>query len=401
MCRKYKVAIIGGGASGLLCATELLTGINAFWGEEVVILDRNDRLGKKLIATGNGQGNLTNADLSPSHYYGEKKFIDDFWDNAKNINLIDYFYRLGIPLIDGDDGKYYPLSFQASSTLDILREYLAYKNCQIFTSTFVEKIEKRLDVFVLHSSSGDIEAEYIVLCTGGKAAKQFGTDGSAYSLAECFGHRTTKLFPSLVQIKTETQFIKGLKGIKEKTRLTLLDGDKVLGESMGDLLFTDYGLSGNSVFALSPKIVMATKPIISIDFLPTISKNSLKELLIGRAKLKHIDKDNILTGIINKKTGQSIVRLLKEASIDNIVTAVKDTRIKVIGTLGFDYAQTTRGGIITDDINPCSLCSKLEKNLYIVGEMLNVDGDCGGYNLSFAFLSGILAARNIKNKEHT
>ena len=162
------------------------------------------------------------------------------------------------------------------------------------------------------------------------------------------------------------------------------------------MLFTDYGVSGNSVFSLSSKIEELKNPFFSIDFLPSYSPAELEELLSKRLNVAYIGKDDLLTGIINKKTGQSILKDITKPTAETITRAVKNFRLKIIGTLGFDYAQVTKGGIDTRDVDPLSMQSKLNDSLFLIGEILNVDGDCGGYNLTFAFSSGIIAAKNIK-----
>ena len=182
MQKIYKTAIVGGGAAGLLAAVELLSGSNCFKGEDVLILERNDRVGKKLIATGNGQGNLTNANVSENNYYGDKNFIARFIAQEKNLNLKEYFYRLGIPLGSGKDGKIYPLSKQASAVLDIFRNCISSKGCSEITSCYVEKITRKNDLFVINAGDKTFYAQNVIVAVGGKSAKQFGTDGSSYSL---------------------------------------------------------------------------------------------------------------------------------------------------------------------------------------------------------------------------
>ena len=393
----YKVAIVGGGASGLLCAVELLIGNNALTGNDVLVAERNDRVGKKLVATGNGQGNFTNADISENRYYGDKFFVKTFFENF-SIDLPTYFGDIGIPLVSENDGKYYPLSKQASSALDIIRNFLNYKNCNVITSAFVKNVDFKNGTFILSFADGNtVRAQRLVLATGGCAGKQFGTDGYGYRLAEKFGHKTTKLTPSLVQVKTETRSIKGLKGIKEKVGLSLYDGENFIARCNGDLLFTDYGVSGNSVFALSSKIDGLKSPRFLIDFIPAYSSKDLADLLAKRLKTPYIGKDDLLTGIINKKTGQSIIKNISDLSADGLTRAVKSFGLKITGTLGFDYAQVTKGGIDTHDVNPLTMQSRLNEKLFLSGEMLNVDGDCGGYNLTFAFSSGIVAAKKLKS----
>lgn len=394
----FKTAIIGGGAAGLLTAVELLSGKKAFSGEDVLIVERNDRVGKKLIATGNGQGNLTNSNLSNHNYYGEKDFIDAFLVCAKEIDLENYFYRLGIPLCTAKDGKKYPLSKQATSVLDVIRAYLSQKNCQTITESEVTAINKQKDYFTIVSKKGNFFAKSVVLATGGKAAKQFGTDGSAYKLATDFGHTITQLYPSLVQLKTELEGIRGLKGLKETVKVTACDNNDVLKSAVGEILFTEYGVSGNAIFQVSAVLTSVKNPIVSVEFLPDFSYEQTLNLIKDRLDLPYIKSDELLVGIINKRIGQVILKQVKNGTAEEITNALKNFKLKVTGNLGFNYAQVTKGGVPTCQIDGKTMQSKKVDNFYIVGEALDVDGDCGGYNLTFAFVSGITCAKAIKSK---
>lgn len=398
MNRIFKAAIIGGGSAGLLCAAELLSGENRLKGEDVVILERSDRVGKKLIATGNGQGNLTNAFISAENYSGDPAFIRAFIEQLKFVDLTEYLKNLGIITETDESGRIYPVSRQANSVLDILRAYLSGTNCTVITGFKANKITETNGVFTVSAENGEkIKAENVVLAAGGKAAKQFGTDGQGYSLATAFGHKLTPLFPSLVQLKTEKAPIKGLKGIKSNATVALFDGNAFIKQASGDLLFTDYGVSGNTVFKISDKTVTLKNPVIKIDFLPQFTEKELLEILTKRTRDGFMSKTDILNGLVHKKLGETIVKL-SGGELERTIKTVKSFAIKVTGTLGFDYAQTTKGGIDTADIDRNGYESKLQKGLYITGEMLDVDGECGGYNLTFAFISGIVAARSIKNK---
>lgn len=394
MSKIYKVAIVGGGASGLLSAVELLSGENAFNGSDIVIIERCDRIGKKLICTGNGQGNLSNAQINASNYYGDKYFIEQVVQDIKDIDIVRYLGKIGIKTIN-DDGKIYPVSKQASSVLDIIRAFLQSRNCEIITSSKVQRIQKSNKNFSLELSDKKINAENVILAVGGKSQKQFGTDGTSYNLATDFGHKLTDLFPSLVQLKTDTTKIKGLKGLKETAKVDAFDNGKLKKSAVGDLLFTDYGVSGNSIFSVSAGVADSTNATLSIEFLPNYSETELADILSERLKLKYFNYENVLYGLMNKKIAQTILKNVKSNSVNDIVKAAKHFTLKVNGTTGFNYSQTTRGGIKTSDVDK-NFESKLCKGLYLVGEMLDIDGDCGGYNLTFAFISGIISAKNIK-----
>ena len=398
MQKIYQTVIVGGGASGLACAVELLSNESALLGENVLILERNDRVGKKLIATGNGQGNLMNQKFNKDFYHGEKSFVCDFIDNAFKVDLERYLSDLGIPLYTGKDGKKYPLSRQASSVLDVLRANLMEKGCQIKTDSKVIAIEKRGDVFAVKTQSEQYLSKTVVMATGGSAGKQFGTDGSSYSLAQKFGHKLTPLFPSLVQLKTETNLIKGLKGIKELARVTAEIDGKEIASATGDLLFTEYGVSGNTVFQISSAFSGRGKESVKIEFLPELTLEEVQEILEKREKLAYLNNLEPLSGIVVKRVGQAVIKTAKSISPKDVAYALKNFRLKVTGNTGFNYAQVTKGGISTADINSKTMESKLQKNFYLIGETVDVDGDCGGYNVTFAFVTGIVCAKDIKNK---
>lgn len=398
MQKIYQTVIVGGGASGLLCAVELLGGKNAFFGSDVLILERNDRVGKKLVATGNGQGNLMNENFGTEFYRGEDSFISSFVRDAKKIDLEKYLFSLGIPLCTLKDGKKYPLSRQASAVLDVIRANLTHKGCVIKPLSYVKDVIKRGDVFIVKTETDEFFAKNVVLATGGMSAKQFGTDGSSYKLAEKFGHKKTELYPSLVQLKTETEKIRGLKGLKEVAKVTAIKNGKEKMSVVGDLLFTEYGVSGNTVFQVSAVFDGKGDESLKIEFLPNLSIDEVKMILINQAKTGYINGNEILDGILVKRVGQAVLKTARSKSEIDVAFALKNFRLKVTGNLGFNYAQVTKGGIKTIDINPKTMESKLVSGLYIVGEALDVDGDCGGYNVTFAFISGIISALAIKNK---
>lgn len=395
MQKVYRVAIVGGGSAGLISAVELLCGANSLRGDDVIIIERNDRVGKKLVATGNGQGNLTNRNIACENYYGDLPFIENFVNQAKEIDLESYFYKLGIPLFTLSGGKMYPLSRQANSVLDIIRIHLENKGCQTVTGAKVVNLFNRNGVFTISTEKGDFYAERVIMATGGKSAKQFGTDGTAYSLVEKFGHTVTELYPSLVQLKCDLSSIRGLKGLKENAKVTAIVNGKQVKSAVGEVLFTEYGVSGNAVFQVSGHLTGAINPELKIEFLPEISNTDVEKLLIDRENSGLIG-ENTLLGILNKRIGQALIKTAKTQSIKGVVNAIKEFKLKVTGNLGFNYAQVTKGGIRTNEINQNTYESKIVKGLYLIGEMLNVDGDCGGYNLTFAFVSGIVCAKDVK-----
>lgn len=398
MQKVYKTIVIGGGAGGLLSAVELLRGKGAFDGQDVLILERNERVGKKLIATGNGQGNLMNEKFGANYYYGDAKFINDFIANAEEINLKKYLEGLGIYQTVAKDGKMYPLSKQASAVLDIIRAYLEHKNCTILTGKKVTKVLKGKRIFEVFVGNEKFYAQTVIFATGGSAGKQFGTDGSAYSLVESLGHKKTEVYPSLVQLKTDNTKIKGLKGLKETARVTSFCGQKPLMTAEGDLLFTDFGVSGSTIFSLSASVADKKGAYLIVEFLPSLSFSQVEKIVRERQNKPYVKKEDLLCGILNKRIGQQVLKSANSDSATDIAYAIKNFKLSITGSLDFSYAQVTRGGIKTDKVDSKTYQSKLVEGLYLVGEVLNVDGDCGGYNLTFAFVSGITAAKSIKEK---
>lgn len=398
----YKLAIIGGGASGL--AAGIFAGER--YGGDVVILEKLDRVGKKLLSTGNGRGNVTNENLSARNYHSfsgdAKMFVEpaiSFFDNNQTIRFLR---DIGV-FCSSEEAKVYPLSRQASSVLDMMRAKLSVLGVETITGFEVKRIEKN-KTFRLVSDNAEIFAENVIFSAGGKCGKQFGTDGTAFNLLKNFGHRITPLYPSLVQLKTDNVPIKGLKGIKQYGEVKVKKGGKTVCSSLGDVLFTDFGISGNAVFYVSSYVASDQGAVVAIDFIPDIAFNDLKDMLSEKMRsAPYLVAEDLLNGIINKQLGKNILKILgiplnekcPFSRINDVCGMIKSFELKVEGTLGFDYAQVTRGGVFLREINSDTMQSKLVDGLYIVGEALDIDGDCGGYNLQWAFSSAYAACKNI------
>ncbi|MDE6666772.1 MAG: aminoacetone oxidase family FAD-binding enzyme [Clostridia bacterium] len=384
----YDVTIIGGGASGLACAAQLIkSGKNL----KICLLDAGERLGKKLASTGNGQGNISNLEMTAEHFHGgnttlvEKIACGNPYEGAELFSC----------LFSADEkGRVYPAGRQASSLVDELINSIKNPSIDIFTGERVEKIIKAKDGFEVFRSGGTVsKTKIIALCVGGKAQKQFKTDGSAYALATSFGHTLTPLYPSLVQLKTETAHIKTLKGIRADCKISAFCGNKLLNTARGDVIFTDYGVSGNAVFSISSLVADKQGVTLSLEFLPDFSNEEIENSINLRKKAGY-EKSELLSGTLHNQIGRAII---KRAGTDNssvIAKTLKNFTLPVVGTLGFDYAQVTKGGINMNEVTD-ELESRLVKNLFFAGEILDVDGDCGGYNLQWAFTSGKTVANAI------
>ena len=398
----FDAAIVGGGASGLAAAA-FLSRITHVRREKfnICVIDGNVRLGKKLSATGNGQGNVGNTCMSPKNYHGsgpqeyEGSSVKRAYDIISRRQRVHESLFCGIFSAD-ERGRIYPAGRQASALTDCLIRELAENKVATFTGVKVTAIKKD-GLFRLTLSDGkSISAKYVLLCVGGKAQKQFGTDGSSYALAEAFGHKITPLYPSLVQLKTDTTYIKTLRGIRADCKLTAVTDGKEAATARGDVIFTEYGISGNAVFSVSSAFAGKTGEVV-IEFAPDIDFETLKTDVCGR-KTRGYAESELLALTLNNQIGRAVIRRAASGRPEDIAAAAKHFTLNVTGTLGFDYAQVTHGGVdmrsVTDELE-----SKLCKNLFFAGEVLDIDGDCGGYNLTWAFASARHVALAIGSRE--
>ena len=401
MNNKFSVAIVGGGFSALVLACSLDRSLQ----KNSIIFEKLSRVGKKILSTGNGRGNFTNEFLSLNCYHGgDVSFAAYALKKYDNQVIRGFFEKRGV-LSATENGRVYPMSFQANSLLDGLR--LSH-SAAVLESAEVTDISKNDSGFELKTKLGTFYADTVVIAAGGMAAKNFGTDGDSYRLASRFGHKSSETYPSLVQMRAEKSDIKGLKGVKHDAQVSLYDGDKFIKSANGDLLFTDYGVSGNSVFYLSSYLAGISKPRLEIDFIRDCNVTALFNSLSSRAK-EFADKgaEFLLSGVVHSAIALKVARErlgdkklgdLGARDINSAIEAIENYRVTIIGTLGFDNAQVTRGGILTKDVDPITMESKLEKGLYFCGEALDIDGDCGGYNLQWAFSSAKCAAEAINER---
>lgn len=399
----FKAVIVGGGASGLALSIMLA---EKFGGEKIMLVEKLDRVGKKLLQTGNAQCNLSNLSGDLSHFHSKNV---NFYANTLNTcsdKIEGFFNRLGVLLVsDGD--KVYPLSKQASSVVDALRFKVESLKVSLHLNTVVTAIKKRGNLFEIQSDNGlGTIAENVVVCVGGKSQKHLGTDGESYSLLTAFGHKLTSLYPSIVQLKTDVPKIKGLKGLKQKVGAKAVVNGKVVSETYGDLLFTDYGVSGNACFYLSSYLSSNANSQIVIDFCPELSLEELTSSLeLKQKNCPYLTGEYLLSGIVNNKIACSVLRNsgftslsspIGEFSARKVALKIKEYSLDVKGTMGFDNSQVTKGGIDTSEFNDNTLESNLVSGLYACGEVLDVDGDCGGFNLKWAFASAIKVSESIK-----
>lgn len=387
-----KIIIIGSGASGLAAGISLLR-----CGYDVTILERNNISGKKLLLTGAGRCNFFNSDQNIVHYHSNDKDILAKIITSDNIHLVeDFITSLGIiPKVK--DGYYYPFANQAYNMKELLERTYLDLGGKIKYNYLVEKIEKKNSLFLVNDT---ISCDKLILATGSKAYKMTGSDGIGYQLAKKFNHHIVKVLPSLTSLITREKI--NLKGVRVDAKVTLYEDGVKVREELGQVQFTDYGLSGICIFNLSYYAVKGLnknkKEVITIDLMPFMDKVSFKnkkvyDLLLGFLPNKMIDyilktldisKDVYYKDLSNDKK-QELTKKLKEMEFN--ITSYKE----------FDFSQVCSGGVSLREINPLTMESIFVKNLYIIGELLDVNGDCGGYNLTFAFLSGILTSRGDSN----
>ncbi len=400
----FKVIIIGAGASGLVSAIELA---KAFKGEDIALVEKFNRVGKKILSTGNGQCNLTNAKISNENYHSNRSgFYTYAIEKYGADSMVKFFNDLGVLTTIGDD-KIYPLSKQASSVLDALRFKIESLNVNTFLDSKVEKITKG-EYFNITLSNGEIlKGEKVIVAVGGKSASFLGTDGTSYNLLTDFGHKLTDLYPSLVQLKTDKAKIKGMKGLKLNASAKVISNGKTVKEKKGEVLFTDFGVSGNAIFYLSSYAVNK-KCSISLDLVPDLSSEELFNFLTKKKNsCNYLTLENFLSGIINNKIASAVLRnsgfdvsvSVSKVDVNKIVEVVKNYTLTVVGSMGFDNSQVTKGGIDVSDFDEKTLESKIVKGLYATGEVLDVDGDCGGYNLQWAYSSACVVCESVKKND--
>lgn len=391
------IAIIGGGASGMAAALAALEDSK----NHVVLYERQARLGKKLMATGNGRCNLTNQNPPEGHYHGgDTEFAAVALRRFGPARTLEWFGALGLLTVTEPSGRVYPASDAAASVLDCLRFALDERGAQVITEEIRFAAYTGRD-FVLHGTDGEYRADRLIVACGGEAGAKLGGGSAGYRLLAAFGHGCTERTPSLVQLKTENQWTRPLKGVRTRGHVRLMRDDETLAESDGEVQFTDYGLSGPAIFDISRAAARAgSDAVVSIDLLPGLELVDITEYLMNkRSDFPNIKAENIFTGALHNTISRTLVRragiaqetrlwALDEGQIDALAALCKAFDFALGGTLGFDSAQVTAGGVVTDDFDPVTMESRLCPGLYACGEVLDVDGDCGGYNLQWAWSSG-------------
>ena len=420
-----KISIIGGGASGLFyaaTAADLL--IKNKIKAEICIIEKEQKLGRKLLATGNGRCNLTNTNISSKHYRGSFAYFSESIFAKYDCNhILKLFGTLGLYCTKDSEGRVYPYSHQASAVLNCLMLKInTYDFIKLKLGTRVTSIEKHNDKYIINCDDEILESDIAIIACGGLASPSLGSDGSIFTMLKSLGIDISAPFPSLCPIQVTDKVLKSLKGIRCKCRASII-ADKInIKSELGELQLTENALSGICIFQLSRYIneytmlgtingKTANSVYIDIDLFPDLNERDLFRLLQNRKyKLSHLKLDDFLTGLINKKLGQAIfkncdivfnnedgVSRLDDYDLKRLTKALKAWRFKPSGHSSWSNAQVTAGGVMAKELNKTTLESIKHPRLYCIGEAVDIDGECGGFNLHWAWVSAILSSADLIN----
>ncbi|HPO13114.1 MAG TPA: NAD(P)/FAD-dependent oxidoreductase [Candidatus Hydrogenedentes bacterium] len=400
-----QIVIIGGGASGLVAA--IMAGRNE---AGVTVLERMQRVGKKLLATGNGRCNLANRHLDVSHYHGtHPEFIEGIFAQFGLEKTLAFFESLGVDIQEEDEGRLFPSSGQASSVLDVLRYEMEQLGAAEVCDTIVQSIQCAHGALRCVCGNGHVyEADRVIVCAGGKSTPNLGSNGGGFKLAQGLGHTIIEPFPALVQVCLDAPYLNQIAGVAIQGKAEVLVDGESRGTEIGELLFAKYGISGSAILKLSRQVseytVKGRDTHLRLDLFPAISQGALYEQIRQRIMTNSQKPTNFcFVGCIHKRL---IPILLREACISNparpcgdlssgeieqIATAMKGWTIPCSGTQSWMFSQVTAGGVDIREVDSVTLESKRAPGVYFAGEVLDIDGDSGGYNLQWAWASGAVA----------
>ncbi len=394
--KQRKLAIIGGGASGFAAAIEACCNNSI----NVTIFDRMPKACKKILVTGNGRCNFSNTDLSPSHFHGNRDFLKSVL-TSPFADDESFFREMGV-LTYCEDGRLYPKSQQASTIRDTLICKALQLGVNIITDTTITEIRKADNGYIINNESFNA----VILCGGGKASPAQGSDGSCYELAKTIGHSITNLSPALCGLTTKDKALSTLKGVRCKGTVNLYCDNKFIDYESGEIQFTDKGISGIPVMNLSHYCGNCTNIKLVIDLCNDVSKEELLIHLNGtKTSSPDTETELALNGLVNNKLGfvimnrlnikpHTLLNDLNNNKVNAIIDEIKAFEVICTGTKGFDSAQVTCGGVNTNEIDAHTMMSKINDGLFMCGEILDIHGDCGGYNLHLAWTTGRIAGNS-------
>ena len=380
----------------------MMAGITASsHGYHTLILDRMDRIGKKVLATGNGRCNLMN--MTPLDYLGSQELAHSVLERVSPSSLYAFFRQMGLSMRTEPDGRVYPSSGKAATVLDLFRLHLRMNGVTVHVSEPVVQFRKVGDHFCVDTEKDHYTCRYVIVCCGGMAQPALGSNGSGYALLVALGHHVTPCFPCLTPLKTDLTKIRGLEGIRVRGSVRIMKGERTLHREEGEILFTSYGVSGICIMQCAQWAEKGTE--LELDFLSGLSMNNLEFMDLIRHRMDSWGDENceqLFSGLFVRSLAAAILKdagipgdrpmkSLTERDIHHLHMAAGAFRIPVTGRKGFDMAQITGGGVEGSEFDPETLESRIIPGLYAAGEILDVHGMCGGYNLMFAFASGMLA----------
>lgn len=407
------VGIVGGGAAGMMAAITA-----ARQGARVTLMEGNDRLGKKILVTGNGKCNLGNEKLDLEEYYtGSPGFLGECLEKFNTLDSVSFFRSIGL-MIKNKNGYLYPACGQASAVLDVLRYEVGALGVRVITDCKIQKVEQMRgnktqgqNRIRLWGNGVSLEFDRVILACGGRAAPKTGSDGSGYRLAGQLGHSLIPTVPALVQLKCSEDYFKSVAGVRADALLKVMDRGKCIAEERGEMQLTETGISGIPVFQLSRVVNYLAEGKesrdveIVIDFLPDYTEEDYEMFMAGRSLLLREERtvEEFFTGMLHKKLMLLFIRLsglkpsepaagAEEEKLRRVYELCRHWCVHVTGSASYDSAQVCAGGIPLDEVTP-ELESKKMRGVYFAGELLDVDGKCGGYNLHWAWCSGYLAGR--------
>ena len=396
--------IIGAGAAGLAAAITLGRA-----GKTVVVFEKNTKAGKKILVSGNGKCNITNQKISTSRFHGQApEFISHVLQTYDFQKIKTFFDSLGLALTEGKSGQMFPMSLQASTVVELLLYEAQHVGVKILYESAILKLEKRGEGFYLESNHGDFNTTNLIIASGSPAAPQLGGTEDGYAFAKSLGHTITALSPALVQLCSDASWVKRCAGVKIPGLAKLYANGEYISEKKGDLLFTNYGISGLAILDISreasTRLGQGEYCDLVLDLLPGFNKEQLTNMLLNRISSeshKHIEL--WLYAIMNKKIAPIIIeqskciakveKELNRKEIGKLVYAIKNLKLPLSGTKGYEGAEVTAGGVKTTEVGADTMESKIVPNLYFAGEILDVDGDRGGFNFHFAWASGLSAGK--------
>ena len=398
------IGIIGAGASGMAAALAAAENRE----NQVLLFERQARVGRKLQATGNGRCNLSNLHADKGGFHGDAAgFASYALESFGPRAVLDWFGSLGLLTVAEPSGRVYPYSDQANSVVDVLRFGLERENIRLLTGCEVSRVRPCEGGFTVEAEQSHFCHRVIVAC-GGLAGTKLGGSMAGYKLLRQLGHHCTRLRPALVQLKADWAALPALKGVRANCRATVLRDGREFAQSTGELQLTEYGLSGPVIFEISRDVCQEKGDWrCRLDFLPQMEEGQLLALLKGRRE--NLPVEELLTGILHNRLGRVLARGagardglvgdLTDKQLLAVCRAVKGFEVTLTEPLGMDSAQVTAGGILTEEFDPTTMESRLQPGLYACGEVLDIDGDCGGYNLQWAWSSGRLAGLSAGKEE--